>query len=247
MASNGADAKQIRFAPNGGIFVHFGSLPNSSLPQTVDEDLESAGFIPLGYTSEDGTEITPKVETEELSVWQASVPVLRYVKSAAFQVKATLMQVNADTSRLFYGAEWKKVSVTDKEGKARDQYRLDIKSNPDLAEASFVVEWSDNAAQYRAVIGRAMVSDRGSISLTRTKNQSYELTLDALDSDGTLGYLLTDDPSIAQMPRLFIPNVEAGGNSPLSGTGFDGDAGVSGDIGPAPGRNLMAKEEHAED
>ncbi|MEU7189118.1 hypothetical protein [Streptomyces sp. NPDC045369] len=239
--ANGADAKQIRFAPNGALYVHFGALPNAALPQSVDEDLESAGFIPLGYTSEDGTEITPKIETEELSVWQASVPVLRYVKSAAFQVKATLMQVNINTSRLFYGAEWKKVTVTGKDGKTRDQYRLDIKSNPDLAEVSFVVEWSDNTAHYRAVIGRAMVSDRGSISLTRTKNQSYELTLDALDSDGTLGYLLTDDPSVAQIPKLNIPGIEAGGDASITGSGFDDDAAVSGDVAPIeiPGHNPM--------
>ncbi|WP_050512108.1 phage tail tube protein [Streptomyces rimosus] len=227
MAATGNDAKQIRFAPKGEVSVHFGALSADGLPQGVDDDLKASGFIALGYASEDGTEITPKIETEELSVWQASVPVLRYVKSAAFQVKTTLMQVNDATTRLFYGAEW--VKVPGKNG--RDQYRLDISSNPDLAEISLVVDWSDDAAKYRAVIGRAMVSDRGSISLTRTKNQSYELTLDALDSDGTLGYLLTDDPSVAPVANvLFSSNtVEAGDEVTLSGAGFDKDAALLGE------------------
>lgn len=197
------DATQIRFAPKGKLSVHFGALPTAALPKTVDEDLASHGFIELGYTSEDGTEITPKIETEELSVWQSSVPVLRYVKSAAFQIKATLMQVNASTTQLFYGAEWVKVTPT-KPG-ARDQYRLDLASNPDLAEISLVVDWSDDAASYRAVVGRAMVSDRGSISLTRTKNQGLEITVDALDSDGSLGYFLTDDSSISPAPPVIPP------------------------------------------
>lgn len=228
MAATGNDSKQIRFAPNGELFVHFGALAPSALPKTVDEDLKANGFVPLGYTSEDGTEITPKIETEELSVWQSSVPVLRYVKSAAFQVKSTLMQVNESTTRLFYGAEW--VKTTAKTGAGREQYRLDISSNPDLAEITLVVDWSDDAAHYRAVIGRAMVSDRGSISLTRTKNQSYELTLDALDSAGTLGYLLTDDPSVGSVPtvRLTNPTVEAGQGSAIEGGGFDKDFVLSG-------------------
>ncbi|MFE7113938.1 hypothetical protein ACFU99_00715 [Streptomyces sp. NPDC057654] len=228
MPAVGNDAKQIRFAPNGQVWAHFGALPSGSLPADVDADLKSLGFIPLGYSSEDGTEITPKVETEELSVWQSSVPVLRYVKSASFQVKSTLMQVNDVTTRLFYGSEW--VKVTPKNGSGREQYRLDISSNPDLAEISLVVDWSDDAAKYRAVIGRAMVSDRGSISLTRTKNQSYELTMDALDSSGSLGYLLTDDPSVASVAtvRLSASTLEAGNGTPLSGSGFDKTADVTG-------------------
>ncbi|MCZ4097313.1 MULTISPECIES: phage tail tube protein [unclassified Streptomyces] len=210
MAAVGNDAKQIRFAPHGALYVHFGALAVDALPQGVDDDLKTAGFIALGYCSEDGTEITPKIETDELAVWQSSVPVLRYVKSAAFQVKSTLMQGNDVTTRLFYGSEW--VKVTPKKPGDREQYRLDISSNPDLAEVSLVVDWSDDAAKYRAVVGRAMVSDRGSISLTRTKNQTFELTLDALDSDGTLGYLLTDDPSIAPITALplFADSVDAG-------------------------------------
>ncbi|MFE9120871.1 hypothetical protein [Streptomyces sp. NPDC007172] len=201
--ANANNASQIRFAPRGKLSVHFGALPAVSLPKAVDEDLTATGFIELGYTSEDGVEITPKIETDELSVWQSSVPVLRYVKSASFQIKSTLQQVNANTTRLFYGAEWSKTTEKTKSG--RDQYRLDLSSNPDLAEISLVVDWSDDVASYRAVIGRAMVSDRGSISLTRTKNQGLELTIDALDSDSLLGYFLSDDPSISPTPPPVIP------------------------------------------
>ncbi|GAA2916969.1 hypothetical protein GCM10020221_11280 [Streptomyces thioluteus] len=228
MAATGNDAKQIRFAPNGEMWVHFGALPVSALPKSVDEDLKASGFIPLGYASEEGTEITPKIETEELSVWQSSVPVLRYVKSAAFQVKSTLVQVNDATTRLFYGAEWVKTNT--KSAAGREQYRLDIASNPDLAEVSLVIDWSDDAAHYRAVIGRAMVGDRGSISLTRTKSQNYELTLDALDAAGTLGYILTDDSSVGSMPKvsLMSGSVEAGHGTALEGSGFDKSSDVNG-------------------
>jgi hypothetical protein len=38
-----------------------------------------------------------------------------------------------------------------------------------------------------------MVSDRGGITLQRTEAQKYELTIEALDYNGSLGYVLTDE------------------------------------------------------
>jgi hypothetical protein len=37
-----------------------------------------------------------------------------------------------------------------------------------------------------------MIQDRGAITLVRNAAQEYQLTIDALDSNGTLGYVLTN-------------------------------------------------------
>jgi hypothetical protein len=37
-----------------------------------------------------------------------------------------------------------------------------------------------------------MVQDRGAITLVRTAAQEYQLTIEALDSNGSLGYVLTN-------------------------------------------------------
>ncbi|MBD0689656.1 hypothetical protein BG452_06570 [Streptomyces sp. CBMA123] len=140
--------------------------------------------------------ITPKIETEAVEVWQSAVPVLYTVKNASFQVKATLMELNAPNTELFYGSKWE--PAVDKDDKPIEgQYRLNIASNPNLDTISVIVDWNDASAQYRAVLAQAMVSDRGAITLTRTKNQAYELTIEALDDgNGNLGYLITDDKNI---------------------------------------------------
>jgi hypothetical protein len=72
-------------------------------------------------------------------------------------------------------------------------FKLDLSSTPDLKELSIVVDWNQGAIRSRCVIPRSMISDRGAIQLSRTENGKYELTIEALDSDGKLGYVLTND------------------------------------------------------
>ncbi|MBD0739839.1 hypothetical protein BGM09_10420 [Streptomyces sp. CBMA29] len=150
-----------------------------------------AGYKSFGYVTEDGVTITPAIQTNPVTVWQSAVPVLYNVQSASFQVAATLQEVNQLTTELFFGAKW--VAVEDDQGQPTDNYRLDLSSTPDLTEISLVVDWSQNGILYRSVIPRAMISDRGAIQLQRTNNQQYQLTIDALDYNGSLGYVLTND------------------------------------------------------
>ncbi|WP_327377670.1 hypothetical protein OG393_29210 [Streptomyces sp. NBC_01216] len=199
MAENSGNSKKIRFAPSGEIYVAPADkvadiLPRDTVPFTADGD-----FRALGYVDEGGVTITPSIETDPVNVWQSAVPVLYNVKSASFQVKATLMETNQLTTELFFGAKW--VPATDKEGKVvPGTYRLDLKSTPELQEIALVVDWSQSIdgkpVRYRCVIGRAMISDRGAIQLQRAENGKFELTIDALDRSGNLGYVLTDDQVI---------------------------------------------------
>ncbi|OKH96597.1 hypothetical protein AB852_00680 [Streptomyces uncialis] len=148
--------------------------------------------------------ITPSIETQPVNVWQSAVPVLYNVQSAAFQIKATLMEFNQLTTELFFGAKW--VPVKDAEGADTGTYRLDLSSTPELSEISMVVDWSQKDMHYRCVIPRAMVSERGAIQLSRTEAGKFELTVDALDSNGGLGYVLTDDDVLdASSPNVTPP------------------------------------------
>ncbi|MET8702733.1 hypothetical protein ABZW10_28320 [Kitasatospora sp. NPDC004723] len=189
------DAQKIRFAPNGGIFV--APAPNglpagTQLPVDVgDGKAVPTGYKALGYADESGVTITPSIETDPVNAWQSATPVLYNVKSASMQIKATLMETNQLTTELFWGAPW--VAVVDKDGKETGTYRLDLSSTPDLQEISLVVDWSQRGVLYRCVIPRAMISDRGAITLQRTEAQKFELTISALDANGSLGFVLTND------------------------------------------------------
>ncbi|AEW94044.1 MULTISPECIES: phage tail tube protein [Streptomycetaceae] len=132
--------------------------------------------------------ITPQVQTDPVNVWQSAVPVLYNVKAASFSIKATLTEVSKITTELFFGASWVKQGA--------GVWKLNLASVPTLTQISLVVDWGDAAKHFRCVIPRAMISDRGAITLQRTTAQEFELTFEALDFNGTLGFVLTDDANV---------------------------------------------------
>lgn len=194
MANN---AQRIRFAKNG--VLSMAPTNGLTLPEAVGNGTDApSGYKALGYVDESGVTITPSIETDPVPVWQSAVPVLYNVKSASFQIKATLMETNRLTTELFFGAQW--VAVADEQDQPTGVYRLDLSSTPELSEFSLCVDWSQSGTHYRCVIPRAMISDRGAIQLQRSENSKFELTIDAMDAAGQLGYVLTDDTLMDEDP-----------------------------------------------
>ncbi|WP_340376602.1 hypothetical protein U5640_16790 [Streptomyces sp. SS7] len=187
------DASKIRFAPNGALFV--APAPNggggTTLPTAVGDGGTTApsGYKSFGYVNESGVTITPQINTDPVTVWQSAVPVLYNVKDASFSIKATFSEVSKITTEAFFGATWVQQGTA-------ELWKLDLSSVPELTELSIVVDWQDKGKNFRCVIPRAMVSDRGAITLQRTANQEFELTFEALDYQGSLGYMLTDDSNV---------------------------------------------------
>lgn len=183
------DTTKIRFAPNG--FVYIAPAVGATLPTDVgDGSTPPAGYTSLGYVTDAGVVITPTVNTDPVNVWQSAVPVLYNVTSATFSIQATFTETNINTTELFYGATWE--PVLDGSGNPTGSYRLDLSSSPSLQEISLVVDWSQSGIHNRVVIPRSMVQERGAITLVRTAAQEYQLTIEALDSNGQLGYVLTN-------------------------------------------------------
>lgn len=185
------DAGKIRFAPDGMLYL----APVGTglvLPTEVGDGEEAPdGFKALGYANENGVTITPSITTTPLTAWQSAVPVLYNVDAAAFQVQATLLEASKVVTETFFGAEW--VEVVDELDEPTGDYRLDLSSTPDLKEFALVVDWQYKTHLWRAVVGRAMIAERGAITLQRTQSQAFELTIDALDNSGQLGYMLTNE------------------------------------------------------
>ncbi|MEV0445288.1 hypothetical protein AB0I84_07525 [Streptomyces spectabilis] len=217
---------KIRFAPRGSLFIapapRMSDAPGTGTVLPAGLDKLGAPYKNLGFVDEGGVTITPAIESDPINVWQSAVPVLYNVKSASFQIKATLMETSKVTTELFFGAKW----VESKE--TPGLFRLDLKSTPEIDEITLVVDWSQGQVQYRCVIGRAMISDRGAIQLQRAESGKYELTIDALDYNGGLGYVLTNDDlhdsgTVVTEPaeaRLSGTTVEKGGSVVLTGDGF---------------------------
>ncbi|MFG2228030.1 hypothetical protein [Streptomyces sp. NPDC048644] len=244
--------QKIRFAPNGALHIapapKASDAPGSGTVLPTGLDALGSPFKNLGYVDQGGVTITPSIETDPVNVWQSAVPVLFNVKSAAFQIKATLMETSKITTELFFGAAWVESQETP------GLFRLDLLSTPDVKELALVVDWSQGKTQYRCVIGRAMISDRGAIQLQRTENGKFELTIDALDYNGGLGYVLTNDDlndsgSTIQEPaaaRLSGNTVEQGGTVSLAGEGFSPNMPATVSIDP-PGGELRAAQANTDD
>jgi hypothetical protein len=183
------DTSKIRFAPNG--YVYMAPAVGATLPTDVgDGTTAPTGYTSLGYVTDAGVTITPQVNTDPVNVWQSAVPVLYNVTSATFSIQATFTESNINTTELFFGASW--TNVTDGSGNPTSTYKLDLASTPALQEISLVVDWSQGSVHNRVVIPRAMVQDRGAITLVRTAAQEYQLTIEALDSNGVLGTVFTN-------------------------------------------------------
>ncbi|MGW5773107.1 phage tail tube protein [Streptomyces longwoodensis] len=183
------DSSKIRFAPKGQVYM--APAVGATLPTTVgDGTAPPAGYTSLGYVTDAGVTITPAVNTDPVNVWQSAVPALYNVTSATFSIQATFSETNINTTELFFGASW--VEVEDNQGTGTGVFRLDLSSTPELQEISIVVDWGQGSTHSRVVIPRSMIQDRGAITLARTAAQEYQLTIEALDSNGKLGYVLTD-------------------------------------------------------
>ncbi|MES9589963.1 hypothetical protein ABWK57_14040 [Streptomyces sp. NPDC094045] len=247
MADTG-NPQKIRFAPSGSLFIapapKVSDAPGTGTVLPTGLDTLGAPFTNMGYVDEGGVTITPSIETDPVNVWQSAVPVLYNVKSAAFQIKATLMEFSKLTTELFFGASW----VESKE--TPGLFRLDLKSTPELNELSLVVDWAQGRTKYRCVIGRAMISDRGAIQLQRAENGKFELTIDALDYNGGLGYVLTNDDlndsgNVVVEPaaaRLSGSTVEQGDQVTLTGENFAADKPATIVItGPSTGKVTAAE------
>lgn len=183
------DTSKIRFAPNGNVYM--APAVGATLPTAVGDGATApTGYTSLGYVTDAGVTITPTVNSEPVNVWQSAVPVLYNVTSATFSIQATFSETSLSTTELFFGAQWTEVTAGEP-AVPTGEWRLDLDATPELQEISLVVDWSQASAKSRVVIPRAMVQDRGAITLTRTAAQEYQLTIEALDSNGSLGYVLT--------------------------------------------------------
>jgi len=177
----------IRFASNGTIWV----APVGTAPPMDVATPPAVTWKSLGYVDPAGVELTPAVETQPIEAWQSATPVKYLVTSAAFGLKFVLQQFDKETTELYFGASF--VPAEDDEGDPiSGVFQLDLSSSPDLFETALLLEWRDATVTNRLVVPRATVSARDGLKLLRTANQQLGVTMNALDSNGRLGYVLTD-------------------------------------------------------
>ncbi|GAA2665211.1 phage tail tube protein [Nonomuraea recticatena] len=185
MSANNSGA--IRFASNGTIWV----APVDTAAPTDVATAPSDTWKALGYVDTNGVELTPSIETQPVEAWQSGVPIKYLVTSAAFQLKFTLHQFDKESVELYFGSSFRQATGAGGTP-VTGVFQLDLSSTPALAETAMIVEWKDATVTNRLIVPRASVSARDGLKLVRNDNNKLGVTLNALDSGGRLGYILTN-------------------------------------------------------
>lgn len=94
------DASNAAVAVSGEVFV--GDL-DSAVPTGVDFDPIAAGYVGLGYLSEDGFEITPETSSENLVGWQNAAVLRTIITEASITATFTMVEIKEETVETYWG------------------------------------------------------------------------------------------------------------------------------------------------
>lgn len=184
----GRSVEEIVVGANGAIY---NARPGSPLPGSINQPLDPAHWIDLGYASEDGVTWTDGKSTTPIRAWQSFYDLRRMVESREGTATFSLLQWNGDTVRLAYGGG----DIVEPEPGA---YRYVPPPPEELGESMLAIEWQDGAKDYRLVLPRGNVSDNVETNIVRTEAGMLPITFAILGSDtGDPWYFDTNDPAFA--------------------------------------------------
>lgn len=158
----------------GGLWVHQdGVIAASELP-TADTKLAEAGFVNVGFISEDGVTETSERDTDKIKAWGGDT--IRVVQNEHTQTfSMTLSEAaNVDVLRLVYGEE----NVE----KAGD--KITIKQNAKiLPHLTWVMEVLDGENKVRKVIADAQITETSDITWVHSDVVKFEITIECFPDD----------------------------------------------------------------
>lgn len=182
----GQNAAEILIAPHGNLLT---APLGSPIPTDVSSAWDPA-WIDLGFADENGVKLTPNLTTAAIRAWQSAADVKRVVTGVEMTLEFSMIQFNANTTSLyFFGTSWS--------APVGGVSTLTISSQVSISEKMLGVQWDDGSGNVqRLIIPRGTVSKMNAVSLARKDAFVSGVTFDALDSSGTLCYLLSNDSAV---------------------------------------------------
>jgi hypothetical protein len=183
------DADEVVVAGNGHIYI----APVGTTAPTDIATAWAAGWIDLGYATEDGVTLTVGRTITDITAWQSFHPIRRAITAMNITVAFVLQQWNENTTRLAFGGG----AITTTAGPPA-HYLYTPPDPEDLDERAVGVEWADGTKTYRLVIPRAIVTDDVSTQLVRTDTAQLPITMGVIAEGGVAPYVIrTNDPAFA--------------------------------------------------
>lgn len=180
------NANNVVIASNGKVYAG----PTTTPAPTNYATALNAGFLEMGFVSEEGATFTEGREITDINAWQSFYPIRKIVTSRTVQVSFALREFNKRAVEFALGGTVTKVA-------AEWQY---VPPAPDVLQTkSVVLEWTDSTKGYRLYIPVGLVSDTVETTLSRTAAADLPITFDATDpGTGTNIYtLFTNDVSFS--------------------------------------------------
>lgn len=182
------DTGEIVVGANGTIRV----APTATADPADIAAAYPAGWVDLGYASEDGVTVTDSRTIENIPVWQLFYAARKIVTEKDFLVAFVLRQFNGANVRLAFGGG--DIVLDGGAGK----YRYDPPPPEELDERKLSVEWLDGDNVYRLMVAKTIVTENVETNIVRTGPVDLPLTMGIVGEDGvTPWYLMTDDPAFA--------------------------------------------------
>lgn len=182
----GKDVDEIVVGANGTVWT----APVGTVAPASQDAVPAAGWLDLGYTSEDGVTFRDSKTLEAIPVWQLFHPARRIVTARDTNVEFVLRQWGkSQVPFAFGGGEITTVSA--------GNFKYSPPAPEDIDERSLMVDWADGTKNYRLVIVRGMVSDAVETNFVRSAASDLPITFSVNGSEaGDPWYLLTDDPAL---------------------------------------------------
>jgi hypothetical protein len=179
------DADNVRVALNGSVYI----APKGT---TAPADLTTAwpaGWVDLGYLSDDGVEMSYSTESEDINAWQSLSPVRKVLTGVDMTLGFTAIELKTQTMTLYFPS----ATMTDVSGTV---HKLSIPAAPSPDERAIGLEWVDGDITNRLIIARGEVTDRESITLARSGAVGLGMTVSAYaDTAPEIAVWLSNDPA----------------------------------------------------
>lgn len=188
MASPGLNSNEIKLAPSGHVWV---AASTALAPSNVTTAMATVDALwqDLGYVTDNGVALTPTVTTKDIPAWQVATPVKVVITGVGLDVKFDLMQWTQEALSLFLFGGTGTVGA--------GTYTQNISSNPSVFYKSVTVEWTDDFGYInRFYMPKGIVTDHQQVQLRRVDAVTMGITIRALDNNGVLSTVLSNDPHL---------------------------------------------------
>lgn len=177
------NADAIVVAGNGTVRV----APVGTTQPTTPTATPAAGWLDLGYVSEDGVTFTDSKDIEDVNAWQSFYPVRKIITGKNAQLSFDLREWDERTTSLAFGG-----TVTNP---SAGVWKLVPAAAGTLDLRAMMIDWQDGSKNYRLIVPRGLVVEEVETNLTRTGSAVLPITFAAVPVSTAVDpyLLLTDD------------------------------------------------------